>query len=252
MPTESDLRDRLLGDEPPRGRIDVDLVVRRARARRRPRLVAGAGIGVLAAGGILTPALLVGGIGGVGLGGMAASEEDAGTPDSIGEQGATGPADTLAGDDGGRAESGRGTLDDVLACAAPLGGPGPTVEGLATALPAIEATAGAPIPARVLLVNTGAEPLRGTVSMPVLALVLDGDVVGRAAPGTDAAPVAFDLDPGESVELATTVEPTACGASGRGVPLAPGDYELSAVVDVVLDSGESALAGGPSAPVRLD
>ena len=59
MPTESELRQQFHDDEPGgstgRGTIDVDAVLRRSRARRRPRVVAAAVVSSLAVIGIVVP-----------------------------------------------------------------------------------------------------------------------------------------------------------------------------------------------------
>ena len=49
MASETDLRHRFRDPETPEGTIDVDAVIRRARTRRRPRVLAAAGVSTLAA-----------------------------------------------------------------------------------------------------------------------------------------------------------------------------------------------------------
>ena len=58
MPSESEVRDRLQRADAPSGRIDVEAVVRRSRARRRPRVVAAAAVTTLAVIGVVVPVSL--------------------------------------------------------------------------------------------------------------------------------------------------------------------------------------------------
>lgn len=96
MPTESELRDLLRDPAPGTGGIDLDAVLRRTRARRRPRVVAAAAIGSLAIVGVAVPVGIGASIPELGAPSAIQADEDAagGSPES-----ATGPApedETLA------------------------------------------------------------------------------------------------------------------------------------------------------------
>lgn len=77
MPSESDLRDLLRDPGPGTGGIDLETVVRRSRARRRPRLLASAAIGGLAVVGVAVPVGVGASIGGLGLTPAILADEDA-------------------------------------------------------------------------------------------------------------------------------------------------------------------------------
>ena len=95
MASESELRDRFHDGTLPSGRIDVDAVLRRARARRRPRvLLAGAG-SVLAIAAIAVPA---------SIGSFARPDADS---TLVAEDGYSAPESAAGGDAGGSAESDR-------------------------------------------------------------------------------------------------------------------------------------------------
>lgn len=95
MPTESDLRG-LLGDpQPGTGGIDVEAVLRRARSRRRARVLAGTAAGALAVAGVLVPVTLTTVLGGESpttiVAEESASDADAQDSDAAAPESATAP-----------------------------------------------------------------------------------------------------------------------------------------------------------------
>jgi hypothetical protein len=94
VPSESELRRRLREGTLPRGEIDLDAVLRRARARRRPRVALASAGSVLAIAAIAVPAIAFNALPGGGV--MSASEP---APESA----AGSAADGSAGGAGGSA-----------------------------------------------------------------------------------------------------------------------------------------------------
>ncbi|MEO5922002.1 MAG: hypothetical protein ABIQ01_12760, partial [Pseudolysinimonas sp.] len=124
MASESELRDRFHEGTLPSGQIDVDAVLRRARARRRPRIVlAGAG-SVLAIAAIAVPAAL----GSFAtptaetLAGAGADADDSATSPQYSQPGAA--------EDGGQLALDRAPAERLNLCSAPLADVTPAANGL--------------------------------------------------------------------------------------------------------------------------
>jgi len=252
--TESDLRDLLQGPDPEgRVAIDVDAVLRRARARRRPRAIAASAVGALALVGVLTPVVLVSQ--------QAAKQESLMVAEDAGAGGQAPTAD----DNAFTTMPSAATLNS---CGAPLVEL-PSANGLVLEVTPLTAPAGsASIPIDVTLRNDGTVSLVGvTASLPIITFSVDGVVLWHTVGPQDASGVRVDLDPGESMTYVTTFEPLVCTAEDEAdaaendadglredLPTAgPGSYRLSAAIDFIPDDGTAVavLVAGPSAPVEL-
>ena len=242
MPDESELRAVLRRDASAAAEIDLDAVLRRTRARRRPRVIAAATIGALALTGVLVP---------IGLGTLAiptpvalsstAGDQDAGTED------ASGTPDV-------------GSADRLNLCGDPLADAEPAANGLVLEVPPVSAEAGEDrIPVTVTLRNTGSEWVRGVVAgSPVLTLARDGVVLwhGTAPEGTE---TDVDLAPGETLDFVAAFEPRVCSPSDDtdgfdpDLPAAgPGSYELGAALDFTDEAGSApVLVTSPASRVEL-
>jgi hypothetical protein len=251
--TESDLRDLLQGPDPEgRVAIDLDAVLRRARARRRPRAIAATAVGALALVGVMTPVVLI--------------SQQATTQQSV----------LTAEDAGGAGEAPTADNAFMTLTAASLNTCGasvvelPSPNGLVLEVTPVTAPAEtADILADVTLRNDGPLTLVGTTATtPVIAFSRDGIVLWHTSGSQDASGVRVDLDPGESMTYLTTFKPLICTpedeaeASGsdsdglrEGLPAAgPGTYQLSAAIDFIPDDGSSGsvLVTGPSSAAHLE
>ena len=253
MATESDLRDLLQGPDPEgRATIDLDAVLRRARARRRPRAIAASAVGALALVGVLTPVVLI-------------SQQAAKQQTVMVAEDASGAGEAPAAD-GDNAFTTMPSAGTLNSCGAPL------VElsssnGLVLEVTPVTATAGsADIPIEVTMRNEGSTALVGsTATMPVITFSRDGVVLWHTSGSQDASGVRVDLAPGESMTYAATFEPLICtledeseGSDSDGLredlPAAgAGTYRLSAAIDFIPDDGTSGpvLVTGPTAPAEL-
>ncbi|HEY4224609.1 MAG TPA: hypothetical protein VGM70_02235 [Pseudolysinimonas sp.] len=255
MPTEAELRERFHhdGDAAPGGdAIDLDAVLRRSRARRRPRVILTAVVSSLAVVGIAVPVSI--GVLGSQLGsssaGSAASAPDvAKAPQDARDGGAA------AG--GGRTATSAGTLSR---CGAPLATPAPAADGLVLAVTPVDAAASArDIPVTVTLTNTGHAEISGSLSpFPSITFSQNGIVLWHSNGAVPQLAQVVDLDPGASTTFSTTFQPLVCGAADEGaagfraeLPAAgAGVYGLSAALDVSVDGG-SVLVTGPTAEATL-
>ena len=250
MPSESELRDRFREGTLPRGEIDVEAVLRRARARRRPRvLLAGAG-GVLAVAAIAVPAALTTSLPG-------GSVHDASAPYSTGESAA----------DAGIAEGPAGTglrapAELLNRCGAPVAGYEPAPSGLVISVAPVEASAAErAIPVTVTITNTGSERITGTTgTRPTVTLARDGITIWHTNGPQDLGARVIDLAPGQSVSYPAEFQPLRCSppdeeaeAFPPDLPAAgPGVYELSAAIDLTsADGTRSELITGPPVEVVL-
>jgi hypothetical protein len=252
MPSDSDLRRRFREGTQPRGEIDVDAVLRRARARRRPRVVLAAAGSVLAIAAIAVPAVVVNGLG-AGSGGAADQAYSAGDAAAAPESATGGAAET---------ELGRSSAKTLNACGAPVAQPEPADAGLTLTMAPVTARGGArDIPVTVTLTNTGTAPIFGsTASQPTLTLSHDGVTVWHSGLVSDASARLVDLGPGESMTYETSFDALVCVAGeddvvgpGAELPAAPaGTYLLWASIDVVHDDGTAVeLVTGPAVAVTL-
>lgn len=246
---DAEIRDRFREGTLPRGEIDVDAVLRRARARRRPRvLLAGAG-GVLAVAGIAVPATLSSSVlaGGDTSGGQAAD-----APYLESEQDAAGTGETAL-------RPGAQSLDR---CMSPVTEIAPAASGLlVTVAPVSASAADRDIPVTVTLTNAGDERITGTTgARPSLTLAQDGITLWHTNGPEDLSARVVDLAPGQSMSYPASFDPVRCDTAAEQAgefpadlpPLAPGTYRLSAVIPVTSDDGMVIeIVGGPAADVVL-
>ena len=247
MPSDSELRRRFREGTQPRDQIDVDAVLRRVRARRRPRVAIAAAGSVLAIAAIAVPAAIV------------TSMPTATSTDSAliaqAPEAESGAADSDAA-------MSRAPAEKLNRCAAPVAEVAPLANGLViTAEPVIAAATDRSIPVTVTLTNGGTESLLGTTgSRPALTLSRDGVTLWHTNGPSDMMARIVDLGPGESMTYQTTFEPLVCGAADESLeafpadlpPAGPGTYQLSAAIDLSHDDGSALdLVTGPVVDVIL-
>jgi hypothetical protein len=245
--TESDLRDLLRGPEPEGSTtIDLDSVLRRTRARRRPRVVAASTLGAFALAGVLTPVVLF-------------SLPSAQPSTLISAEDADGsPVAPESGDTAFTALPAAATLN---ACAAPVADI-PSGGGLVLEIAPLSAGAGEErIPVAVTLRNDGTDRVVGvTGNAPVVTLAGEGIVLWHSHRASDLVGVTVDLDPGESMSYSAEFDAVTCGPQDDAdgfredlPPVAPGSYALTAALDFYPDDGTGAavLVTGPPAAVEL-
>ena len=255
MATESDLRDLLQGPDPEgRTAIDLDAVLRRARARRRPRVIAASTVGAFALVGVLTPVVLV-------------SQQQAQQQSfMVAEDSAGGTAEAPAADES--ALTGMPSAANLNSCGAPVAEL-PSATGLVLEVTPLTAPAEDPnIPIEVTLRNDGSVAMLGvTASQPIVTFSRDGVVLWHTDGVQDSSAVLVDLKPGESMTYVTTFEPLICTIEGdadsaegdtdglrEDLPAAgAGSYRLSAAIDFIPDDGTGGaiVVTGPSAAVEL-
>jgi hypothetical protein len=250
MPSDSELRRRFQEGTQPRGEIDVDAVLRRARARRRPRVVLAAAGSVVAIAAIAVPAVVVTSFG-TSSGTLSSSEyAPEAAPDAAG-----GAADSDAA-------MSRPSAERLNLCSAPVVELPPADDGLVISAAPVTASADArSIPVTVTLTNTGSVGILGTTaSRPALALSRDGITIWHTNGPSDMSARIVDLGPGESMTYETMFEPLVCGpdddaqeAFRPDLPAAgPGTYLLWAAIDVTHDDGSAVdLVTGPAVAVTL-
>ena len=261
MPTEDELRGQFHDDRPgagSTGSIDLEAVLRRSRARRRPRTVAvavGASLAVLA---IVVPVSVGVALGRTGQ--LSASSGSSATTNKDSHRSAAGqPVPGAA--PVGPSVGGTAPAQTVNLCTATLTQLAPAPNGLVLAVqPVTAAATDRNIPATVTLTNTSTTAFRGSASpFPVLTLSRDGIVLWHSNGAVPSLAQVIDLPAGASTTFSTTFEPLVCGVvddrhgSFRAeLPATgPGDYQLSAVMDVSSDAGGAVLVSGPPATVNL-
>lgn len=252
---DSDLRDRFREGTQPRGEIDVEAVLRRARARRRPKVaLAGAG-SVLAIAAIAVPAVLTssfGGAGGAADSAIVAGEQYA--PESASDAGGAGAAD--------QAMAEKAPPDRLNLCTAPVAEPIPSESGLVVTVAPVAASAtGHGIPIMVTLTNAGRERITGTTGgRPSVTFARDGITLWHTNGPQDLIARVVDLAPGQSMSYPATFEPVVCGveddqseAFRAELPAAgPGEYTLSAAIEVTSEDGTVIeLVSGPPVEITL-
>ncbi|MGN6502119.1 MAG: hypothetical protein ACTHKX_04330 [Pseudolysinimonas sp.] len=251
MPSDSDLRRRFQEGTQPRSEIDVDAVLRRARARRRPRVVLAGASSVLAIAAIAVPAVVVTGLPGTGAGDQVLSAGDAAAPESAG--GASGTSETQLTDPAAKI---------LNLCGADVTQPVAAATGVTVTIDPVTASPGQRgIPVTVTLTNTGESSIFGsTAAAPTLTLSRDGVTVWHTGEAADGSARVVDLGPGESMTYQTSFDAVICGpgddaalASPTTLPSAPaGTYLLWAMIDLTHDDGSAVdLVSGPAVAVTL-
>ncbi len=257
MPSEDELRQRF-HDEQPTGAIDLDAVLRRSRARRRPRVAAAALVSSLAVVGVVVPVSI------------SVASQLHGVSSSAGSAASAPDSAPRALQGGGPVSSGGVRLapaEQINLCTEPVAELAPADDGLVLTVQPVDATAGAHgIPVTVTLTNTGVERVTGSLSpFPALTLSRDGVVIWHSNGAVPSLAQEVDLAPGASTVLRTTLDAVVCGveddarASFRAdLPSAPpGAYRLSAALDFSPDTtdasggGAAVLVSGPTSPVTL-
>lgn len=230
--SESELR-RMLASTPVEPAVDLSSVLRRSRARRLPRqLAAGAvgGLAVLGIGFAVVPALLPAG---PGPAVMSEQAPAAGQPEQ----------DAVL----------RLSAASLQLCGGPLAAQAeqsPSGLQLTLHVPT-GVSAGGVAEGTARLSNGGTETLAGTASAPTAALARDGIVVWHTVQATGT--VAFELAPGQSLELPVQLHALECGdeerlQSGAQLPpLASGQYQATLALDVLLGPDAVLLVSEPAA-----
>jgi hypothetical protein len=254
MASESDLRDRFHGGTIPSGKIDVDAVLRRARARRRPRvLLAGAG-SVLAIAAIAVPAT---------IGSFARPDVDS---TLIAEDGGEYSAPEGAGgadQSAGGAAVDRAPAEKLNLCSAPVAEVAPAENGLVLTVEPVTASAGDHgIPTIVTMTNTGSAPVSGTTGgRPAMTLSKGGVTLWHTNGPQTMIAIPVELAPGESLQYAASFEPVRCGVEDdagesfrEDLPeVGAGVYQLSAAIDFTRNDGSFIdLVTGPAVRVTLN
>ncbi len=256
MSSESELREamRSSASNLPTS-LDADAVVRRARARRVPKLVALTSLSVLAIAGIATLGVTVLPALQPGLGGASSSSVMATAPESL--------------QDGGADNSASKSFDahqiTQNLCGSPTGNTPPNSAGLTLSVnfPSSSAVDGQNIAGTVSLTNTGTSSVSGSTTIaPTVFLSSDGITVWHSNGAMIAMAVDVDLKPGQSFTYDAYFTPVECGpeddANGLfsdNLPaLTAGQYSISAeLVFVPRDAeyGQNILVGGPAQTIEL-
>lgn len=258
MATESELREQFHEGEPSPGSIDVDAVLRRSRARRRPQLAAVGVVSALAVLAIVVPLSVSGVFGHVGV--------VSGSSASVAEGGANAPqfannSDGGAGEPGTGAVNGLAPAEQVNLCSGALAHLAPATNGLVLTVQPVEAAAtDRDIHTTVTLTNTGPAAFRGSASpFPALTFSRDGTVLWHSNGPVAQLVQAIDVAPGASTTFTTVFQPLVCGVADEKagsfrevLPAAgPGGYQLSAVLAVTDTAGTRVLVSGPATAVTL-
>lgn len=244
MPSEPGLRH--LFDAPlPESPIDVTAVVRRARARRLPKVLGVTGVSLLAIGGIA--------IGGLQLGGGASPVSDAGGMSAASE--AADSSELYSMD-----EIKRAPAEKVNLCTGSLTDIADSGTGLVLAVAFPDAAAGsAEVTGTVTMTNVGTQQWDGyTAAAPAITLSQDGTVLWHSNGPTIEMARVVALAPGESMEYTASFEPVACGVEDDAadsfrddLPAVPaGSYQVSAAIDL-MGAFDAVLVTGPAQTVTL-
>jgi hypothetical protein len=246
--------------EPPAlSRLDADDVIRRSRRRRLPRRI---GVGSLVS-------LAVVGIGVAGItsaGGFAPGGTTSADSSSI-----SGSAESAEAFDNGTMDYGstnpedsagisRAPADKINLCGGALAEVAPSASGLQLTVEFADAAVGSTsVMGTATLTNTGTAPVSGySGATPAITLSQDGIVTWHSNGPTIMSIVDVALAPGESMTYAASFTPVVCaveddlGESFRDtLPAAsPGEYQLSAALDVFGDNGTE-LVTGPATTITL-
>lgn len=256
MATESELREAIAASaNTATTGIDAAAVVRRARARRRPRQVAFSSLSVLAAAGVVV-------LGVTTLPSMLPSQNGAADSSVM----STAP-ESMLGEAGGDTETqhfGARELTPRL-CGAPTAPTGPNPAGLMLSVdfPDSSPTGAHTVAGTVSVTNTGASRVSGTtVLQPAIAVSRDGMTVWHSDGVPASGSARIDLDPGESHPYDASFTAVTCtpheGTGERSpsnrAPLMAGPYEVRAEIVFVPDGarpGENILVGGPPGSIEL-
>ncbi len=248
MASEPNTIRHLFSAPQPEGAIDVAAVVRGARARRLPKVLGVTGVGVLAIGGLVFGGLQLGG-------GVSPASDAAGTS-----------TEGMTSDAGGSAEMFSDTIKRAPAeklnlCTGSVALLDTVDTGLELSVDFPDAVAGtASVAGTVTLTNVGPDAITGyTAASPAITLSQNGMVVWHSnGPMIDLARE-VDLAPGESMAYEASFTPVVCGVEDdlaesfrADLPAAaPGQYEVSAAIDVMGDF-DARLVSGPAESITLN
>ena len=251
--SESELRAALHGrNDAPAPSIDANEVIRRARRRRSPRQIAVGSVTALAVAAIVVV--------GVNAGQLfprivGAASDSASAPESATSGGALGgPADLSSGKDTGQSLNKCGSETPNI--------PSNSLKlAVDVSFPASVPANGQTVKGTVTLINTGTERVTGvTRVMPIVAVSQGGLIVWHSRIVDMSSGALVDLGPGQSKQFRVGIQLVTCSPdddSGGGFSmdlpeLAPGSYQVGAVVSLVLDGrGTEQLISGPAAEIVL-
>lgn len=226
--SEADLRSAMAAPSlVPTSGIDTDAVVRRARARRRPKQFAVGTVSVLAIAGIFA----------LGVSTLPSLHTGQATSDAGMMMNAP---EAPKGDTSTGAET---KLVDPSAnlCGSPSGTPPASSAGLELALnlSSTSGTDGSRISGTAILSNTGTTRMSGSATAtPVFILSQNGVIVSRTDSPSDTLAIRIDLGPGESFTYPVTSSPLGCD-SGDLAPIDPGTYDLVAAIAFTPDASDT-------------
>ena len=245
-PTEPTLR-HLFDAPQPDHQIDVAAIVRRSRARRAPKVLATAGLSVLAVGGIL--------LGGIQLAGGVAPAMQAEAGSAADESLLAAPEGTIS-DDGGDLK--RWAASAMNQCGAAVIEAAPSETGLVLSVDFADAAVATDVVNGIVtMTNTGPRAWFGyTAAEPTITLAQNGIVVWHSNGAMIELAREVDLAPGESLEYTASFVPVVCGPEDEGdfrtnLPAAPaGEYHVSAAIDL-MGEFDAQLITGPARTVTL-
>jgi hypothetical protein len=248
--SDDDLR-RALADAPAPGTLDMGVVIRRTRHRRRLATATTTGVAALAVVAIV-------GIGATAMDWMPQSSSDS----TVAADSARDGAESNSESEPFSTEAEGSTLTaPALQCGLPLNDLGPGGSDI-TITTSFEPRAGggtAILEGVVTLLNAGDSDIHAEVlGQPIVALARDGVTVSRTEgePGTGT--IAVTLAPGESLDIDATLAAVACATgvisgSPAGSPLTAGDYDVAAAVLVSQDGAEAIeIVGSGGQPITLE
>lgn len=251
MAAESPLRH--LFDGAPSAEIDVADVVRRSRARRRPR------VAIVSVGSALAVCgLIVLGIGVAGSGVAPASDTAGSAP--MADSADSGESASMLSDEK------RSAARDLNRCGTPVVVPEPNANGLrlSVAFPSAITEGTESVEGTITLTNEGTAVWSGyTAAAPTVTLVSDGVVVWHSNGPTIQLARDVSLAPGESIDYLATLTPVVCGPADEAVgdqartadtgfrsdlPAAPaGPYLVYAAIDLEGAGDAQLISGEPQA-----
>lgn len=220
MPTESELRALLQGDGTP-GALDTERIIRRARARRRPKQLAVGALGGLAALAVVVPVVV--GVGSLG----PASVSDSG--------GAAAPAHPESADEMTTLSESEGAPADAAYSGCEL--PRQDGDAAASGVEVLVSRTSPEAPVTLTLMNGGSTALHGELAGARLLAIGDADRPLAWADTQSVPPGRIDLAPGEQLSFEVPLELVACSDA----PVA-GDLAVEARLAIVLDDGTRVVA----------
>ena len=261
MATEPNIRDLFSAGHTPTGRpIDTDAVIRRSKRRRLPAQLGVGGVATLAIGGIGVVALqnLDSSVSPASIMSESSTAESGSAYDGFVAPAQEGPA-TRDGSAGNGTVK-RAPADRINLCGGALAEVAPSATGLVLtpSFPAAAAGSGG-VEGTVTLSNTGSTTVTGySAASPAITLSQNGVVLWHSSGPTVQMIRAISLAPGESLQYTASFTPVVCSVDDDlaeslpdGLPaVQPGEYQVSAAADVVLEGGAE-LVTGPQQTVRI-